>query len=329
MLGETIESVQRQSMSDFELLIGDDGSSDGTVSLAESYAATDERIHVHHFTHSGDPGVVRSRLAELAGGENIAYVDHDDVLHTEHLAVLDRAISDAHPAAVAGVLYRYEDVEERSFSRSGEYWSHEIAVIDPVAEPSRVGHRRSLFKVATWRRSHGGLEDWDLWWRLADNGVPFSILDAVTVTVRIYGGSRRNRLRHRPAAVLGHATDEARAREIVATMQDNAFERFQQDLVQWRDGSEAFESSSAMLEHATGTPPSWLSPDAMPGGPLGWNIGFFAPVVDRAHATSILDVLMRRFPHVINGAFADLRDAAETVTDIEVIDTRVGERLFR
>jgi len=71
-IGATIESLLNQTYKDFELLLIDDGSSDGTVEIAEGYAEKDSRITVVRKKHSGlsetrNEGVLR------AGGEYIFF----------------------------------------------------------------------------------------------------------------------------------------------------------------------------------------------------------------------------------------------------------------
>ena len=58
-LHSAVESVLRQSLADLELLIVDDGSSDGTVAVAQGYAARDPRVRVLRQANAG-PGPARN-----------------------------------------------------------------------------------------------------------------------------------------------------------------------------------------------------------------------------------------------------------------------------
>ena len=55
-LAEAIESVLAQSLSDLELLVVDDGSSDGSAAIAARYAAADSRVHVLSLPRTADGG---------------------------------------------------------------------------------------------------------------------------------------------------------------------------------------------------------------------------------------------------------------------------------
>ena len=74
-ISETIASVQKQTFSDFELLIIDDGSTDRTLKLVQ--ASTDERIKIFSYKNAG-VSVARNRGIAHANGEFISFVDADD-----------------------------------------------------------------------------------------------------------------------------------------------------------------------------------------------------------------------------------------------------------
>lgn len=76
-LGECIESILAQTFTDFELILVDDGSTDGSAEICDSYAPRDDRIRVIHKENSG---VVSARKAgiEAARGKYAGYVDGDD-----------------------------------------------------------------------------------------------------------------------------------------------------------------------------------------------------------------------------------------------------------
>ena len=76
-LPTAVESVLRQSFSDLELLIIDDGSSDGTLAIAQRYAARDARVRVLEQANAG-PGPARNAAFRCANGRFFAFLDSDD-----------------------------------------------------------------------------------------------------------------------------------------------------------------------------------------------------------------------------------------------------------
>lgn len=76
-IGETIDSALAQTYSNWELIVVDDGSTDGTVALVESYG--DPRIRIVDGGGSGLPAAARNRGFAEARGDYVALLDHDDV----------------------------------------------------------------------------------------------------------------------------------------------------------------------------------------------------------------------------------------------------------
>jgi glycosyltransferase involved in cell wall biosynthesis len=129
-LGQTIESVLAQTFEDWELIVYDDGSTDGTRAVAMSYAETDRRIRVGHGPNSG-VAAARNRGFELtnADAQFVIFLDSDDLWEPDALATLARVL-DAYPAYVGshclarciddeGRPLPGDDLEERSGDRHG------------------------------------------------------------------------------------------------------------------------------------------------------------------------------------------------------------------
>lgn len=77
-IARTVASVRAQTFGDWELLVGDDGSEDGTADAAITAGSGDHRVRVVRFPRTGRPGPVRNRLLELSRGAWIAFLDADD-----------------------------------------------------------------------------------------------------------------------------------------------------------------------------------------------------------------------------------------------------------
>lgn len=75
-----LESIARQSYGDFEVIVVDDGSTDGTGAIAEEFAQKDKRFHVIHQSNSG-MAAARNVGLDVAQGQFITFVDGDDWVH--------------------------------------------------------------------------------------------------------------------------------------------------------------------------------------------------------------------------------------------------------
>jgi glycosyltransferase involved in cell wall biosynthesis len=84
-LADAIESALAQSMSDLELLIVDDGSTDESLRIARRYAAGDPRVRIFATGHQGVSGA-RDTGVRAARGEWVGFLDGDDVWERDFLA---------------------------------------------------------------------------------------------------------------------------------------------------------------------------------------------------------------------------------------------------
>ena len=87
LLPQCVESVLSQTFSDWELLLVDDGSRDGSPALCDSYAAREPRIRVFHKPNGGVSSA-RNLGLEQAAGQCIAFLDADDAFEPAALETL-------------------------------------------------------------------------------------------------------------------------------------------------------------------------------------------------------------------------------------------------
>ncbi|NES72852.1 MAG: glycosyltransferase family 2 protein, partial [Okeania sp. SIO2D1] len=95
---DTINSVLKQSFADFELIIINDGSTDSTLEVINSFQ--DHRLKVFSYPNAGQ-GASRNRGIELAKGEYISFIDADDMWTSDKLEKQLQALQDNPQAGVA------------------------------------------------------------------------------------------------------------------------------------------------------------------------------------------------------------------------------------
>ena len=100
-LSRCIESILKQSFTDFELLLVDDGSTDGSGAVCDAYAEKDERIRVFH-KENGGVSSARNRGIDEAYGGFLTFVDSDDLINETCLEHLMSMKSDL---VVAGIKH--------------------------------------------------------------------------------------------------------------------------------------------------------------------------------------------------------------------------------
>lgn len=84
-IGETIESVQKQTYANWEMIIVDDCSTDDTKNVVEKYMQLDERIKYHSLIENSGAAVARTKAMELATGQYMAFLDSDDLWMSDKL----------------------------------------------------------------------------------------------------------------------------------------------------------------------------------------------------------------------------------------------------
>ncbi|MCR5821192.1 MAG: glycosyltransferase [Bacteroidaceae bacterium] len=77
-ISASIESILAQTYTNWELLVTDDCSKDGTQAILKEYAARDSRIHIFLFDENKGSGATRNKSIEEAQGRYIAFCDSDD-----------------------------------------------------------------------------------------------------------------------------------------------------------------------------------------------------------------------------------------------------------
>lgn len=128
-LQRPVESVLGQSHGELELVVVDDGSTDGGADLIDEYARSDQRVRLLRSERNGGVASARNRAIEVARGRYVAFLDSDDWWHVDKLRRQLSAL-DAHDAAIAYASYQ----------RMAEDGSP-LAVVEP---PPTVGHRDML-----------------------------------------------------------------------------------------------------------------------------------------------------------------------------------------
>ena len=86
-LGRCLENVSRQSHSNWEMLLSDDGSTDGTAAICDAFASKDSRIKVIRSSNAG-PATARNKGLDSASGEFVYFLDADDQIAPDALAKL-------------------------------------------------------------------------------------------------------------------------------------------------------------------------------------------------------------------------------------------------
>ncbi|MBN3911434.1 MAG: CHAT domain-containing protein [Nostoc sp. NMS1] len=170
-LGVAIASVLAQTWQDFELLIWDDGSTDGSVAIANAYAQQDGRVRVLQADHQGLAAACKAAIAQTSG-TYIGIVDSDDILAPTTLAQTATVLN-RHPET--GFVYTdYLNIDEKGIvigygHRCSIAYSQENLLVNFMTFHFRLMRRSVYDRVGGFNESFSGSAyDYDLCLRLSE-----------------------------------------------------------------------------------------------------------------------------------------------------------------
>lgn len=215
-LREAVDSILGQSFTDFEFIIINDGSSDGSGAILEEYAKADSRVRVHHQQNRGLVEAL-NRGCALARGRYIARMDADDVAIADRLGRQVEFMETHAEIGVLGGAVEFIDTvggilgASRNPSEDGEI---RAALADdcPFWHSTVLMRTELLKSVGGYRKVVVDAEDCDLWLRLAER-TRMANLDAVLVQYRFHPSQVTVRKARQQAlsALAAHLAAERRA----------------------------------------------------------------------------------------------------------------------
>lgn len=205
-LAQAIAAMLAQTHTDFEFLIVDDGSTDGSEEIIDGFAARDSRIRPIHQENRGLVAGL-NRMLEEARAPLVARMDGDDDCHPERLA-RQVEFMDANPdhGVVGTQSISFDDAGNRwaspAFPTSDAELRTLIGTRNVMCHPSVVMRRELVLAAGGYRRQFVHCEDRDLWLRLSERARLASLPDALTYYRRTPGQVSN---RHIVAQALGAA----------------------------------------------------------------------------------------------------------------------------
>ena len=197
-LAEAIDSILGQTMSDFELIVIDDGSTDGTPRILEEYAARDDRVRVVRNESNLGLTLSLNRGLGLARGEYFARQDADDISRPQRLA-LQVQLLDANPhlGAIGTGFQRIDDDgiplgEPTKVSADHEVLRASLLMINPLPHCSLVARRTLVQELGGYDEELPYAQDYDLWWRAGRGALLGAVPDALVLSRRGEGISTRH-----------------------------------------------------------------------------------------------------------------------------------------
>lgn len=176
-LRQAIDSVRSQLYPDWELCIADDASPQPHVrNVLEAYERLDERIKIVFRDSNGHISAASNSALELASGEFVALLDHDDELPEHALYMVALAINERPDL---DLIYSDEDKIDMHGHRFGPYfkpdWNPDLLTAQNMISHLGVYRTEVLRSVGGFREELEGSQDWDVALRVMEKTIPARI----------------------------------------------------------------------------------------------------------------------------------------------------------
>ena len=171
---ESIDSILTQTLTNFELIIVNDNSTDGTKNLLKSYASSDQRIILINSSGQGISEAINCGI-EQAKSPLIARMDADDISHPERLEKQVNAFNNNQNLVLLGTfchIFRDGDgkIQNYKIPTTNSELQNSIRSIPTLYHPTIMARKDIIQLVGGFRKRFEGAEDHDLYLRLSRHG---------------------------------------------------------------------------------------------------------------------------------------------------------------
>ncbi|OSZ82627.1 hypothetical protein CAP35_05000 [Chitinophagaceae bacterium IBVUCB1] len=189
-LKEAIDSILKQTYNNFELIIVDDGSTDSSQQIIQSY--TDKRIILHK--NASNMGLVNTLniALPLCKGKYIARMDADDICLPDRLAKQVAYLNDNSDVIMIDSIMEYIDESGHRLNKYNSTSNSPVAIKYSLPYSNVLGHSSIMMRrepYIRYRYRHTDFEDYDLWLRLINDGYKIHKLPEPLLLYRIHNNS--------------------------------------------------------------------------------------------------------------------------------------------
>jgi glycosyltransferase involved in cell wall biosynthesis len=213
LIDETITSLINQDFKDYEIIIIDDGSTDGTFERLQKYK---KYIQIFGETNKGST-YARNIGIESASGEYIVSFDHDDILLPFALKIYSEVINYFnHPPLIFSSIKTFE----RKLEESSYFWGEKKIEVTkfknffkknislPVINGNIIARRENILKVSGYQQNSFAYDDHLLLFRLGTESPMISINHPITVGYRNHIGNWSRNIEYTMKGALAFINSE-------------------------------------------------------------------------------------------------------------------------
>jgi len=204
-LRRSIESVLNQTYEDFELLIGFNGTIDGSKEIVEDF--NDDRIRVFDYGMDSGKSKTLNKLLKEANGEWLAMQDDDDIWVSKKLELQMNLATTGEYDVIGSRIFYCNELEKitgqpKLFTEHDKIVSLSMKGNNQIANSSAIFRTSITKEINGWDESLSGIEDFDFWLKLMKKGCRFVNLKKQLVLHRVHKDSNFNTKTHDIKSVI-------------------------------------------------------------------------------------------------------------------------------
>ena len=178
---QALESVRKQSYSNWEIVIVEDGSKDRTEEIVSKFANAvpgHKITFIHHKTNLGT-SAAKNTAIQKARGEYLAFLDYDDILKETHLSESVKALEEHNADLVYSSVTVFDsgkNTENRTYGATSEElktFPKSLYYRNYIANCTLVVRKNAIEKIGLFDANLHFCEDYDCWIRMARAGFKF------------------------------------------------------------------------------------------------------------------------------------------------------------
>jgi glycosyltransferase involved in cell wall biosynthesis len=189
-LDASVRSILAQTLADFEFVILDDGSTDGSLERLRRWARSDSRIRLLENPRRSGAAASSDRVARAASAPLVARMDSDDIAEPERLERQTRILRDRPDAVMVGTLADTIDDRGRPVRPADYGRLLRRSAFAPFCHPTIMFRKDAFERAGGYRAAAEKWEDIDLYLRMAGEGRILVIAEPL-LRVRQTGRSTR------------------------------------------------------------------------------------------------------------------------------------------
>jgi glycosyltransferase involved in cell wall biosynthesis len=191
-IGRALGSILAQTVSDLEVIVIDDGSTDGTVEVVRAVQSRDPRVRLEVLNRNVGIALSLNRGLSLARASAVAIQDQDDWSELCRLERQLELLRQRPDVAVVGSRMREVDAEGRELVARTAFAAGDVTeklmYFNPIPNGSALFRRDLALELNGYDPRYRFANDYDLWLRVADRHRVFSIAEALS-TREMWGGN--------------------------------------------------------------------------------------------------------------------------------------------